>query len=451
VKTIACLMLIAGSALADSPLSSISFAEAYGDVSAVRQAQKRSAYEFLSSHAPNDQKLAVANALGWGQGNAKGFAMREDRPDDWFVAAYLQAMDDYLEVKPETVALMDKAARALPDDFAVQYAAALVHAQLAMAGSWCDVYKGPAAVLERFAPSRRNLRPRAVAAAQEYLRGYADECTGSPEQQAKQKDELNQIYTLSRLGEQIIAGTQAGVAVWSTRGAKPVAERDGFICNGVTWKGAVWEGCEAEVVRWDGRAFTSFLPRKAKNSAEYYQPMLGRDGALWVRLGKKLWAFNGEGFERISAPWNRDPYSALVRRNGDVCWVDFLHAMFIGDRTYALKSADYPGSDPRELVEDEQGTLWVLDFESGLFRLEANGRFVKQPGLEAKATGVADRGAVMLHYTDGLILDGLKVPLPELEYMRDLQRDSDGTIWVAGWHGFMRVSRDGKKQLFRSE
>ena len=35
--------------------------------------------------------------------------------------------------------------------------------------------------------------------------------------------------------------------------------------------------------------------------------------------------------------------------------------------------------------------------------------------------------------------------------MRDLQRDPDGTIWVAGWHGFMRVSRDGKKQLFRSE
>src|SRR5581483_1171267 len=139
-----------------------------------------------------------------------------------------------------------------------------------------------------------------------------------------------------------------------------------------------------------------------------YQPMLGRDGALWVRLGKKLWAFNGESFDRISAPWNRDPYSAVVRKNGDVCWVDFLHAIFVGDRTYALKSADYPGGDPRELKEDEQGTLWVEDFDSGLFRLEANGRFVKQPGIDAKATGVADRGAVMLHYTDGLILDGLK-------------------------------------------
>ena len=37
---------------------------------------------------------------------------------------------------------------------------------------------------------------------------------------AKHKDELNQIYTLARLGDQVVAGTQGGVVVWSANGGK---------------------------------------------------------------------------------------------------------------------------------------------------------------------------------------------------------------------------------------
>jgi hypothetical protein len=454
------IMGVALPAFADSPLTSIDFAQAYADLPVMKELQhgrKQAAYELLASHASTDQKLAVANALGWGKNNASAFSLRIESerpgdagPEDAFVTAYLQAMDDYLDIKPATVALADKAARALPDDFTVQYTAALIHAQLAMEGSWCDVYKGPAAVLERFSPSRRNLRPAAIALAQEYLRGYADECPGSPESNAKHKEELNQIYTLARLGDQIVAGTQAGVVVWSVKGGRPIAVREGFICSTLAWRDSVWAGCEGEVVRWDGRAFKTFLTRKAKNTSEYYHPMRGKDGALWVRLGKKLYAFDGERFNSIEPPWKGSAYDALVRLNGEVWSIDFLRGI-AGPKPYALRSADYPGSDPRTLVEDEAGTLWVQDFESGLFRLGADGRFVKQPGLDAKASGVADRGGVLLHYTDGLVIDGQRMPLPELEYMRDLKRDEDGTLWVAGWHGFVRVSRDGTKQLFRSQ
>jgi hypothetical protein len=365
-------------------------------------------------------------------------------------------MDDCLELKPETLSLLDEVARKRPDDFAVQYAVALVHAQEAMQGSWCGVYKGPAAVLERFPPARRNLRPKAVALAQEYLRGYAEYCEGSPEAKTKHKEELNQIYTLSRLDDQVVAGTQGGVVVWSARGGPPLAIHEGFICSTRTIAGAVWAGCESEVLRWDGRAFKSYLPRKAKNTSVYYQPMRGRDGAVWVRLGAKLFAYADDRFTPVPVPWKREPYDAVARKDGDVWWIDFLKAIVVGERVYRLRSPEYPGSDPRRLEEDAQGNLWVEDFESGMFVLGSDGRFVKQGPLREKASGVARDGQrlITLHYTDGLMVGDQPLPLPELEYLRDLERDADGTLWVAGWHGFLKLKPDGAsfgRQLFKVE
>jgi hypothetical protein len=445
---------VALDAAADSPLTSIELGSAYADLPAIKalaHGRTQAAYELLSSNAPSGEKLAVMSALGWGKRNAERY-----EGTDPFVRAFLQAMDDYLEVKPETLARLDQAAAERPDDFAVQYAVALVHSQEAMQGSWCDVYKGPSAVLERFAPARRNLRPKAVAEAQDYLRGYAEYCEGSPEQKAKHHEELNQIYTLARLNDQVVAGTQGGVVVWSTRGGPPLAIHEGFICTTEAIGGAVWAGCESEVLKWDGHTFKSYLPRKAKNTSVYYQPMRGRDGAVWVRLGAKLFALSNDRFEAVPVPWKKDPYDAVARKNGDVWWIDFMRAIVVGERTYALHSADYPGTDPRRIEEDPQGTLWVEDFESGLFELLPDGRFVRRGSLSAKASGVARDGArlIALHYTDGLMVGDKALPLPDLEYMRDLERDADGTLWVAGWHGFLKLRPDGSswgRQLFKVE
>jgi hypothetical protein len=206
--------LIGQTARGDSPLTSIDLAPAYPDVPAVREAAKTHfaagiVLDALLSTAPNDHKAAVVNALGWspsGQKNAVAFLeaiarakvldrkhleLKDLSPAERFVAGYLIAMDDYLELRPieagadgvvgmKPVDLLESAARALPNDFAVQYVHALVRAQLAMSGSWCSVFQIPRAVVERFPKAKRNLRPSALKAAEAYLSAYAEDCRKHP-------------------------------------------------------------------------------------------------------------------------------------------------------------------------------------------------------------------------------------------------------------------------------
>ncbi len=250
--------------------------------------------------------------------------------------------------------------------------------------------------------------------------------------------------------------------MWDPSQEKPIAKRPGFICRGITWKNETWHGCEAEVVRWDGANFTAFLPRTRKNSSDYYQPMEGPDGKLWVRLGKKTWEFEeaGQRFVEVTAPWPSDAYDARFFE-GQPYWIEFLRALHVGQATINFKSELYPGTDPRAFRVDARGKLWIEDFESGAFRLE-NGRFVKQAGLDAKASGMAydvERKRLwLLHYTQGLVLvrDGKepeRIDLGELENMRDMLLDpANGDVWVGGWTQLVRMRADGPtwvKQRFR--
>lgn len=467
-------------AWADSPLTSIVFHDAYRDVPAVKAPREEQLAFLAQPSAPNDQKLAVMTALGWERGdNAALFVelIRGQRPGavtaaDRFVAGYLLALDDYLDLKKKglegktALQLLDAAAAALPDDFAVHYARSLVQAQGALAKSWCDVFRIPEGVKKRFPLAKRNLRPAAVEAADGYLHGYSTECKGSEAARHQKVSELNQLYSVSRLGRQLVTGTQGGVVVWEPEATRPVAKRDGFICTGLSHLGAVWVGCEAEVLRWDGKAFKPYLKRaQAKNNATYYRPMRGPGGALWVRLGAKLWQYDAatDRFAQVTAPWMQDPYDAVVRANGETWWLDFMTALLVDGRSIPKGTAAYPGSDPRRFRE-VGGALFVEDFESGLFRYDdATKSFAKVPGLDAKASGLARDEAharwVLLHYTDGLVLRPdsgplAKVPLRELEFMRDLLLDENGDVWVAGWTGLMRLRPDGAtfgKQLFAVE
>ncbi len=486
------LLLCAQLALADSPLTSTDFASAYADVPAVKSARgegnKSAAFAFLASNAPNDQKLAVANALGWEGDFATGFfrhlaQLRDVKPEQLdvkdldasqqFVAGYLVAMADYLDLKPLKPGakgvwgktgqfFADKAAASLPEDFTVQYVQALIRAQKAMPSAWCDVFRGPNDVLKRFPVAQRNLRPGAVEQAQGYLAGYEESCPGSKAATRVETEQLNQAYSLSKLGSQIVVGTQGGVVVWDPTKDQPIAKRPGFICRGIVWKNSAWHGCESEVVRWDGTNFTSFLPRSKKGSSEYYQPMEGPDGKLWVRLGKQTWEFEEATarFVPVKPPWSGDPYDAIFFE-GQPYSIDFMSSIHVGPATVTFKSALYPGRDPRGFRLDSRGTLWIEDFESGAYRLE-NGRFLKQSGLDAKASGMAydvERKRLwLLHYTQGLVLlrDGKpaeRIDLQELENMRDLLLDPQtGDVWVGGWTQLVRIHADGPtwvKQRFR--
>ena len=485
------IVLCAALAHADSPLTSTDFATAYADVPGVQSAREGNApaaYVFLASTATNDKKLAVANALGWQGDFATGFfeylaQQRDVKPEklevkdlnasQLFAAGYLVAMADYLELKPLKPGgpgvggktgqfLLDRAAAALKEDFTVQYVQALVKAQSAMSGQWCEVFRGPNKVLARFPPAQRNLRPGAVESAQGYLAGYEESCPGSRAAARELLESFNQGYSISKLGSQLVVGAQGGVVVWDAASDKPVTKRLGYICNGVAFKGAVWVGCEKEVMRWDGANFTAFLPRAQGSLAEYYVPMLGPEGKLWVRLGKKTFELDeaAQRFVPVTAPWPGDPYDARFFE-GQAYWIDFLRGLHVGPTTITLRSKVYPGSDPRAFHVDERGQLWVEDFESGLLRLE-NGVYVKQPGLDEKGTGVATdverKRLWLLHYTQGLVLlregkEPERIDLPELENMRGMLLDpATGDVWVLGWTQLVRVRSEGPtwaRQRFR--
>lgn len=476
---------VALEARADSPLTSIDFTPAYADLTVVRDAKrhprlKPAATQFLLSDAPSDQKAAVVNALGWeSNGNAQVFLtallqrhhsetieLEALSASEAFVLGYLEAMEDYLELKPlaakgagvrgrTPLELLDFAAQGLPDDFAVQFVRALVQAQKTMRreDQWCEVFKGPHRVLEQFPPPRRNLKPGAVEAAVGYLSGYEESCPASTVAISKKREELNQLYAVAKLGTQIVVGTQGGIVVWQPGSRTPVAIQEEFICGHVViWEGAAWAGCDQQVFRWDGKTFKSYLGNKAKD-AEYYAPMLGTDGKLWVRYGAKTFAFNRstDRFEAFRAPWQAGPYDALVTRTGVVWWIDFLKAVHAGPKTFRLQSAEYPGRDPRRIREDPTGALWVEDFESGLFRLNSEGTFVKDPLIDSQVTGVAvdlnQERLFALHYRNGLTIRPSgrtvqTVELKELDYMRDLLLTPEGELWIAGWTRLLRLREE---------
>jgi hypothetical protein len=453
-------------------------------VQAAKSGNTETVFSFLSGGADNGRKLAVMTALAWNTDFATGFlsflAQQRDvplesltletlEPSQLFALGFLVAKARYLNLKPlqqgtkdlrkvPPLAMLERAAKAQPDDFAVQYGFALVKAQAAMDKEWCQVFSIPNAVELAFPAQKRNLKPGALEAARGYLAGYEDSCEGSSAAQKKNLAELNQVYTLSKLGPHLVVGAQGGVVVWDVaKPEKPLEVRPGFICRGLVVKSAAWLGCEKEVVRWDGAAFTSFLALRDKpRGGEYFQPLVGDDGEVWVRRGNKTWRFDSvkQGFVAFKAPWgNVDPYDAVHFQN-EWYWIDFMRGLHVGGVTIALRSALYPGSDPRAFTLDSTGTLWVQDFESGLFRLEG-GKFVKHAGLDDKGSGVAvdatKKLRLLLHYTDGLVVQRAgqpdeRVDLRELENMRDLLYDeANGDVWVGGWGTLVHLRPDGTK------
>lgn len=493
-------LALATAAGADSPLTSIDLASAYADLPAVRIAREThradgEVVQFLLGNAPTDQKAAVVNALGWGKGHHNGRlfveglrAARGVRQEDLtlsylsaadrFVLGYLLALDDYLELRPlepqgrdlwgaTPMQLLDQAAVALPGDFAVQYVRGLVVAQKAMGESFCSAYLATQHVIDAFPVKKRNLRPAALSAAQQYMQLYQKDCGPGPAKPKAANPELNQIYAVTRFSDFVVTGTQAGVVVWRPDSQKPVAVRDEFICQHLlVWGNAVWAGCGGRVLRWDGHDWRSYLV-ETKQDAKYHHPLRGARGELLVVRGGRAWRYDaaGDAFLPIPLGLTGDPYDVIVRRDGEVLWIDFLRGLRgSGGESWALRSERYPGRNPRSFREDALGRLWVLDFESGAFRLDpATGAFVRESGLDDKASGVAvdekHGRTLLLHYTRGLVVkegDGSTrlIDLGDLRYLRDLFLDESGDVWVAGWTGLVRLHQAGgewKRESWRVE
>lgn len=478
------MLLALSLALADSPLTSIDFAPAYGDVPAVLRAADTHVAEgpvlaFLLADAPLDQKVAVVNALGWafeGQANAARYAAgvaqqknlapkkltpRMLSPEERFLLGYLVAMDDYLTLGParglppafagmSALDLLGEAAARRTDTFSVQYVTALVRAQADLDGDWCEVWKGPELVRQAFPPARRDLRPEAVAAAVSYLQLYGDNCVPAPGRVAEVPADpaLDQVYALAAWNGRLVAATQGGAVVWEA-GRVVDAWREPLCTQVMAVPDAVWVGCRSALLRWDGQAWKEQL-RDLSERETGFEVHPGPGGRPRVVSGQKQWELRAGVLEPVTG---RVGHDTLYRSTGELWTIDFLRAVEGPRGRLSLGSTAYPGTDPRSLYEDPSGRLWAVDFESGFFTWDDRaGRFFPVPAGAAKASDVQvdhEGRAWLLGYTAGLTVrepDGRTrtLALPQGEYLRDLLLDGEGGAWVGSWHGVLRLTPEGE-------
>lgn len=479
---VALILLLISPPASTSPLTSADLATAYGELQVVQLAQESHTLSadlgaFLSSDAPTDEKAAVISALGWearDSGNARRFvdaiAAREGvetidvefghmNASDRFVLGYLLAMEDYRELAPldEDASgvwslsprdWLASAAALLPEDFTVHLVRALVESQVALYDvNLCALWLHPHQVLERFPQPARNLRAEAVDAAWAYVGEYEGHCYYGLDEPEGGDVRMNWIYDVEGYRDWIVTGTQRGVVVWDPDQAEPVSTASEFICGTlVVWGDSIWAGCDERVYRYDGNEWRSYL-RNTYNDAEYYAPVLGPNGELFVQYGGEGFVYDPSTdlFVSAAVPTGYD----VLYQDGQLWQIDFMGGVMAPSGTFPIRSDRYPGSNPRALFADSLGHVWVADFDDGYFRFdEEEGAFSSTPGPSSRGTSVAfdePRERVwMAHYTDGVsLVEGDSVEefdLSRLDNIRDIHVDAAGNLWVGGWGELLRLS-----------
>lgn len=200
------LLVVPAPARADSPLTSVRFAEAYKDLSIVTAADSYGVLDpkmanFLSDQRmPVDAKVALCNALGWsidGKHNAVLFrcwlALKYGvvpeqlttelmSADEVLALGYLTALDDYFQPAPALV-LLHEARRRNPQSQAVALVVSLAEAQLDLnENRWGRIWPRADRVLHD-ATLRQDMRPDAVGSYIDYLllyRAEAETDSGAP-------------------------------------------------------------------------------------------------------------------------------------------------------------------------------------------------------------------------------------------------------------------------------
>ncbi len=487
---------------ADSPLTSIRFHQAYraelaaalGDSSSPRgpgtenPPAPEQIIDFLVGDHPAALEAAAVNSLGWkfeGQKNGQLFLaalaekkgldpeildFRDLRPADLLVLGYLLAMDDYFELGPlvsnasglrgaPAIDLLSRAVVQEPRNFTYRIILALVRAQLEMESSFCAVYQNLSAVLTAFPESERDLKPEAVFEIMSYIGDYRDSCV-TPETRAAEgpieDPAFDEIYVVTEYRDWIATGTQVGIALWNKQSRQLDSVRPGGITTSLlVWNDQLWAASSQQVQRYDGREWRLYLDRPAATTS--FLLVASRHGDLLAIHGGKTYRYDAmaDQFQSVNPVFPNHPvplHSCLVRKNGQVWGIDFMTSILAGARVIGLQSYEYPGRDPRSLMEDATGRLWIADFTDGFFRYDdREQRFVRDPVVEAKASALAtdpESGTTyFLHYTDGLYVKEKtgkteSILLPDLQYMRDLYLDSDGVFWIAGWTQLLRLSKE---------
>ena len=148
---------------------------------------------FLSSYEkPLDQKMAVVNALSWdinGKHNAvlfkeflaKKYKVKPEKlklnkltGDELLCLGYMTVLDDYFTPE-KAVPVIELARKKLKDNFTAEMIAALVKAQSAIEGDWCEVWM-PVDIVLKTEKLQRDMRLKAVDIIVEYMQAYESYC-----------------------------------------------------------------------------------------------------------------------------------------------------------------------------------------------------------------------------------------------------------------------------------
>lgn len=193
------LLCVLTPALADSPLTSTNFSDAYLDDPTVTKAGETGG--LLNDELMNfliddrqaiDVKMAVINKLGWaieGKKNAETFRKflfakkkykndkvfgKKASADELICYAYLKALDNYSDVKV-ALEFAEKAEKKRADSYTIRIIAGLIRAQSFFDTSWCNLYKATDAVRQNQS-LRADMRSSAIEIIFEYMDLYADSC-----------------------------------------------------------------------------------------------------------------------------------------------------------------------------------------------------------------------------------------------------------------------------------
>lgn len=197
-------------AAAHSPLTSTDFHRDYAGVQEVDHARahgldSRTIALLRDPSVPSDVRAAMVNALGWsvdGQQNARAFAsalaaahgvapgqLRAEHlsPEELLALGYMAALDDYFGLSPvggatglstsRPIELLERAARAAPNDFPIAIVLALVRAQAHLddpANGSCKAWSAVRGAFARF--PQPSMRPDAVRRIAEYMDLYGGSC-----------------------------------------------------------------------------------------------------------------------------------------------------------------------------------------------------------------------------------------------------------------------------------
>ncbi len=184
---------------ADSPLTSTPFYKGYLDIAIIKAATKskgtisKQQLDYLTdTKNPIAVKLALINGLGWnfkGQSNASKYISNVFRlnpklnnqnfihkasAEELICYAYLNAMDDYFNVKSASI-FARQAMRKAPTSYSIHLIGTLIQVQGINQNNWCTVYTKMNQVRTN-KKLKLDFKSKSIAAIYSYTDGYEKYC-----------------------------------------------------------------------------------------------------------------------------------------------------------------------------------------------------------------------------------------------------------------------------------